>query len=170
MKLLLEITEQDIGLKGSKNFANTHQHRKASRAVIYNPENKIAILNVTSNSLHKLPGGGVKKGESLEQALEREVFEEAGSKINVLQKLGKIIEYRNRLNIFQTSYCYIAQTIETPTLPVFTKKEINDGFQLQWMTLDKAIRLSESDRPKDYEGKFIQLRELEFLKQAKKVL
>jgi len=85
-----------------------------------------------------------------------------------LQKLGKIVEYRNRWNILQTSYCYIAQVLGKPTQPVFTKKEIDNGFQLQWVTLDQAIRLSEKDRPKGYEGKFIRLRELEFLKQAKK--
>jgi 8-oxo-dGTP diphosphatase len=169
MKLFLEITEKDISLEGSKNFAKKYKHRRASRAIVYNSENKIALIDVTSNSLHKLPGGGVEKGESLKQALEREVFEEAGSKIQILEKLGKIIEYRNRWNILQTSYCYIAKALGKPIQPVFTKKEKNSGFQLQWVSLDQAISLSKSDRPEDYEGKFIQLRELEFLKQAKKV-
>jgi 8-oxo-dGTP diphosphatase len=68
MKLFLEITEKDFGLEGSKNFTKKYRHRSASRAIVYNSENKIALLDVTSNSLHKLPGGGVEKGESLNQA------------------------------------------------------------------------------------------------------
>lgn len=51
-----------------------------------------------------LPGGGVKRGETLEQAVRREAFEECGAEIKHLQFLGvfsSFIEYKSdHINLF----------------------------------------------------------------------
>lgn len=73
--------------------------RKSSRAILLNPENKIFLFKFEFIMLsgHKTlwiaPGGGVENGESFEQALYREIYEEIGLKIN---DDFKWIYYRNK--------------------------------------------------------------------------
>ncbi len=54
--------------------------------------------------------------------------------------------------------------------PDFTEKELSQGFQIVWLPLEEAISTIENDTPKDYEGSFIQKRDLEFLKKAEQIL
>src|SRR3989338_5734113 len=88
MKLLLELRDKDIGAISKKSIM---KERAASRAILMN-NGKIALMNVTKHSYHKLPGGGIEKGESIEEALLREMKEETGCKIKIIAELGKIID------------------------------------------------------------------------------
>ncbi len=49
-------------------------------------------------------------------------------------------------------------------------KEIKDGFGLVWMRIDKAIDAVRNDKPANYEGSFIQKRDLIFLQKAREVI
>jgi len=40
------------------------------------------------------------------------------------------------------------------------------GFQLVWLSLDEAIEVLGNDKPINYDGKFIQKRDLIFLKET----
>ena len=67
--------------------------RNAVRAVIFN-EGKILLAHLEKTDEYKFPGGGVKDGESIEEALIREVLEEVGYKvIRMGEKIGTITEY-----------------------------------------------------------------------------
>jgi len=46
------------------------------------------------------------------------------------------------------------------------ESEIDEGFQLVWLSLNNAIRKLEKDKPTNYEGRFIRERDLTFLKEA----
>ncbi|MFA6485768.1 MAG: NUDIX domain-containing protein [Candidatus Magasanikbacteria bacterium] len=163
MKLLSEISDKDR----NKNMPKMNV-RKAARAVLFD-NNLIPLLFVSRYNYHKLPGGGIKKHESKINALKRESMEEVGCKIDALQELGKIIEYRSQFNLKQTSFCYSGNIISKGQ-PNFTKKELSDGFKIIWVTLNKAISILASDEPANYEGSFIQKRDLIILKEVKKTL
>jgi hypothetical protein len=51
--------------------------------------------------------------------------------------------------------------------PDFTEKEIEQGFEIVWVGLDEAIEIINKDMPDNYEGKFIKIRDLCFLEEAK---
>jgi len=132
-----------------------------------NQNGNVALLKVTKHHYHKLPGGGLEAGEGLHQALHREVLEETGCTIEIRREVGKIIEYRKRYRVKQTSHCYFAQQVGPIRRTSFTEEEDNNGFELLWVEdMQDAIRQVQADRPSDYGGKFIQKRDLAFLKAA----
>lgn len=67
MNLLKTIRDADIGA----DFPAPPQYRdrQACRAVVFDNEGKVALLNVTKKSYHKLPGSGIAPGEDHETAL-----------------------------------------------------------------------------------------------------
>ncbi len=163
MKTLKVIRNKDVGVKNKK---VKYRIRKAARAVLFNKD-RVALLNVSKLHYHKIPGGGVETGENIKKALAREIMEETGCTAIVGEIIGIIEEYRDDFKLKQISYCYIAEVVKCGDKPFFTKKEINNGFKLIWVTLDEAIKLLKNDKPEEYEGKFIVIRALEFLERAK---
>jgi 8-oxo-dGTP pyrophosphatase MutT (NUDIX family) len=170
MKLLLEINSKDAGLGERESFTRDYNLRKASRAVVFNDSNQIAILFVSKDNYHKLPGGGFEADEDTTTALQREVLEEAGVEIAILDEIGLTIEYRDHHNLLQLSYCYLAKTVGKLSEPQFDHGELADGFQLMWIDLDEAIALLTKDDTTDKNGKFIKIRDLAILKEAKKII
>ncbi|MBU3142687.1 NUDIX domain-containing protein [Clostridium sp. CF012] len=169
MDLIKEIYEKDIGYN-NESIEIAYKLRKASRSIVVNDSDKIALLFVSKNNYHKLPGGGIEAGEDIKTALNREVMEEAGVNIDVLGEIGTIIEYRNKYEMLQISYCYYSEVKGDIKEPSFTEEETNSGFKLKWVALDEAIAMLENDKPDNYLGKFIQCRDLLFLKSADCIL
>lgn len=145
--------------------------REAARIVLIDNEGKVPLLYVSKYGYHKLPGGGIDDGEDKKSALEREVLEEVGAKIEVANEIGKIIEYRLGehfevdYDLQQISYCYYGKVVEKGE-PEFTQKELDEGFQLKWYPVDAVIDVVKNDTPTNYEGKWIQGRALAILEKS----
>jgi ADP-ribose pyrophosphatase YjhB (NUDIX family) len=169
MKLLTTITDKDI-LKKEIHPSKKYSIRRAGRAIVFNSENKIAILKATKYNFHKLPGGGLEKGENIQTALEREIAEEIGCKIKIEKEVGKIMEIKNEYGQKQTSYCFIAKIMDICETNL-TELEVKElGLEIKWEFLEDAIKTFEKDNPKDYTAKFIRKRDLTFLKKASEKL
>lgn len=63
------------------NLAITRQ-RVAATAVVTDGQGRILLHQRSDNSLWGLPGGGIESGESVREAVEREVFEETGYRVH----------------------------------------------------------------------------------------
>jgi len=162
MKLLKTIQLKELPEEERK----TYRFRRAARAIVFDGENKIAILHSSKFNYHKLPGGGVEAGEDILSALDRECLEETGCDIEIESEIGRVIEYRDEFNLYQESFCYLAKIKGEKKKPKFTMEERNNGFSLCWMSIDDAIKILQRDKPTDYSGKFIVQRDLIFLRQA----
>ena len=170
MKTLLTITEQDINPDAKEVDTSKFRQRLAARAVLLDDLGQVYLLNVSKHGYHKLPGGGVDDGENIEQALERELMEEVGCKAEVAAELGSIVEYRtyDHDGLKQTSYCYLARQIGDQQESALEEGELDEGmFEVKATSINEAIELLSGDEPDNLEGKFIQKRDLCFLRAAK---
>ncbi|MBI2409691.1 NUDIX domain-containing protein [Candidatus Kaiserbacteria bacterium] len=167
MNVLKTIRDTDVG--STAPAPEKYVERRAARAVVLDPEGKVALLHATNKSYHKLPGGGIEEGEDIETALGRELLEEIGCSVKNVRELGAIEEYRNEYEMHQISYCYIADLAGEKGEPNLMEDELADGFQPEWLRLSDAIQALENESHiEHYEGKFIRLRDATFLKETAK--
>ncbi len=86
--MTLELFEDNLEKKDCQHLTP----RIGVRAILNHQGNYLLIHNKTID-LYTLPGGGVMAGETLEDALKREVLEETGFKIKTIKKTLKLTEY-----------------------------------------------------------------------------
>lgn len=165
MHVLTVIHDSDIGSNAPA--PAQFVERMAARAVVFDAQNNVALLHATNKGYHKLPGGGVEAGESVEEALAREMAEEIGCMVTNLHELGIIEEYRNAFALHQTSYCFVADLVGAKGEPNLEADEIADGFVPVWMPIAQAIQtLQGENNTEPYESPFIRTRDLLILQHA----
>ena len=122
--------------------------RHAVRAIIIQ-DNKILMVH-TNKGDYKFPGGGIKKAESHEEALRREVIEETGYIVDQMQEEAGTIVQRNpnqfdSTGIFQmTSYYYFCNVKPNKTKQHLDKYEQDQEFMPVWMDIDEVIAKNEA--------------------------
>jgi len=163
MELIANLTDKDVGEISlpTRKFIE----RRAVRAVVFDKDGKVAVIKVEKDNLYKIPGGGVKEGEDLIDALRREVGEESGAIIRNIKELGMVAEKRTILPLIQESFCYTADAVRIEE-PNFTEKEKDSGCSVLWMSVDDAIKAFEGVKPETYKSKFVSKREFIILKKA----
>ena len=110
MNLICKITDDDIGEKYIE--VKDPITRLGARGIVIRDDGKIAIFNKTNKNEYKLPGGGIENDEIPEVAFKREVLEETGCDVEVIEKLGITEEYKGQTNFKQTSYILITLIIK----------------------------------------------------------
>lgn len=170
MQLLATIKDEDLGFGVDGTPPEDYRLLKASRAALINDKNQVALVYVTSEQCHKLPGGGAKKGETEEDTLIREIREEVGADINEIQELGEIVEYRNKFKLKQISSFYLVKQKGSLHDPQHDPNEIKNGLKIEWHTIDEAIEILEKDEPILYGAIFMKKRDLIFLKKAQEII
>ncbi len=156
MELLKEVSD---GLIPSKKILEDFKDRKAARAVLLDDKNRVALIFIPEHNHHKLPGGGLKEGETLQEGLHRKLLEDTGCKADVIGEIGMVVEYRHEYKLNQCSYGFMAR--------VSGEK---NGQSIKWVSINEALELLEKDSPSNYEGGFIVKRELGFLRRARRIL
>jgi ADP-ribose pyrophosphatase YjhB (NUDIX family) len=170
MRHLLTLKDEDLFTDAKNRMPEGWFKRTAARAVLFSEIGEVYLLKMSTRHYHKLPGGGVNEGESLETALSRELLEEIGCSAAIKGELGEIIEYRNREEMEQHSYCYIAKQSGPIGDTALEDGEVDDGAEtVVAKNIDEAIMLLENDKPTNYEGHFIRQRDLRFLREAKRL-
>jgi 8-oxo-dGTP diphosphatase len=115
---------------------------------------------------YTIPGGGVETGETLEDALNREVLEETGCRCEIVYELGFISENRALHDFTQTSYYYIVKVNGEKGVPQLSKTETEQLTQVHWYTLNESLKIILNQNPKSYQQKFLQYRDTVVLEAA----
>lgn len=165
MKLLAEISEGSLGLGEFEQLGKEYHLRKTARVILLNQEGLMATQYLQHYDFHKLPGGGIDEGESIEEALRREVLEEVGCDCDVERAVGMTIEYRNYKSLVQISYCFVARVVGVVGHPKLEEGEIEEGQVTLWLDPQEVFEKMKRDEPKKFEGHFILKREISFLEE-----
>ena len=122
--------------------------RLATRAIILQGE-QILMLYTERYHDYTLPGGGVDKGEDLQQGFIRELQEETGAKnIRNIREFGLYEEfrpwYKDDIDIMQMkSYCYVCNIDNELGETRFEAHEIKNGMKVVWLNIHDAIKHNE---------------------------
>ena len=169
MELICKITDEDIGKK-TINMENS-KLRLGARGIVIRDDGKIAIFNKSNKNEYKLPGGGLEGEEKPEEAFKREVLEETGCEVEIIETLGTTEEYKSLNNFKQISYVYVGKVLKDTNKLNLTKKEKDEGAKLLWETPEKALelitecfdKLVASKYESIYSTKFVVLRDSKIL-------
>lgn len=163
MKQLKLINPENVSEEEVKGYRT----REAGRAVVFDNDDKVALLHVVNENYYKLPGGGTEVGEDKIDALHRECKEEIGCDVEIIKEIGFIVEYRKIFTIKQTSYCYLAKIKGKKENPNFTDSEKEKGFEVVWLSYNEAIKVLNDSKAVSIEGgSYIVPRDLAFLEEA----
>lgn len=168
MELIAKLKDDQYPFNGIKEV------RQIVRAILLDENNNICLEYILDDDgfgprdYYETPGGGIKCGENHEQALKREIEEEVGYKIEIIQELGQINDYYNLIYRKNINYYYLAKIVgkcETH-LEEDEKRRIN---KIVFVDINTAINLYENMQ-NVLVGKLVKQRELPILKIAKQIL
>ena len=171
--LFQDIDDYDIGLaKERKPAEDDYVQRPNSRGILLDDKDRVALIHSVNRGWYKLPGGGGEKDELKRETLEREMLEETGYKVEVLQNLGTSHNVRHEWKLNTYAQIYLCRTKEfVGTQPM--DDEIEDGDTLEWFdSFDDAIAALEAvklDEINFYGAYFFTRREIDSLKYAKQL-
>lgn len=169
MNVLFRLTDKDFEIKPQE--MNNCNIRLAARGIVIRDDGKIAIQNKSNKNEFKLVGGGIENNENPIIAFKREVLEEAGCEVEIIEQLGITEEYKSLQNLKQISNIFIAKVINDTHQLNLTEKEKNEGAKLLWVEPKEALRLITdcydkllpSDYDDVYDTRFVVLRDRKIL-------
>lgn len=156
-------------------FEYTDEDREIVRAIVFDESANFYFVQVERNDYFgngtfiETSGGGVEKGENLEEALKRELKEELGLEAEVLCRLGVVRDYYNLIHRHNINNYFLCRAVSFGEKNL-TEEEIRD-FHLSTMKLSygEAIKRYEAGRSSKW-GRLLASRELPVLKKAGEIL
>lgn len=166
MKLLATIKSLDVNPKAKSLNYVTFTPRNAARVVLFD-DKKVALIHVSAHDYYMLPGGGIDDDDT-ETGLRREIQEELGCEIEILDEVGRTDLYFDRWTTLQTDYCYVARAISSGLDLARTDFEEFEGHKVVWADdIGQAIELIKKADPKEDDGRIVRARDLLFLETVK---
>ncbi len=138
MRLLFELDTKDYD-PGGKAFV-----RPSVRGIIIR-DGKIAMVHSLKYDYYKFPGGGIEDGESLTQALVREVAEESGLQVipESVREYGLVhrVQKSDMADIFiQDNYYFLCDAEAEVKSQHLDDYEAEERFTLEFVDPEQAIR------------------------------
>lgn len=162
---LRKTTDKDFSGTTEIPYVNPHK----VRAVLLDENDYMALMYLPkykhndNNDLYMIPGGGVEANESVEKALEREMLEETGCHINIIEELGYIECPEDKWA--STTHYYLAKIAGEKGQLQLTEHETESKFILQWHSLEKALDFITNQVAND-NSKYVKLRDIIVISEA----
>jgi ADP-ribose pyrophosphatase YjhB (NUDIX family) len=115
----------------------TPKVREACRGIVIR-DGKILLSYESKNGVYMSPGGGLEKGELLQECCVREIREETGYEAEVISPIVTVDEYFDD-TLFTAHYflCKVIGQGESSLTPV----EIEHGMEPRWVSLSEAAEI-----------------------------
>ena len=162
-------------LKDNQYPDNGYTHtRSIVRGIVYNDKHQIALLYLDSvdrfgvRDYLETPGGGVEKGETLLEALKRELLEELGATVDNIQEIGRVVDFYNLINRRNNNHYYLCHLVSLSDTH-WTEQEKRIVKEIKWIDIDEAIEIVENTKRTNISTLVIN-RELPILKIAREIL
>ncbi len=144
MKKLSKIIVED----GIKDISAYNWVRKAARGIIVQ-DNKVLMIYSHSYDDYTFPGGGVKRDESYQKALYRELKEEVGARgIKIIKAFGQTLEVRKSYHHENQQYRQISKYFICRVTHFgnqqLEEREADHGAMPVWIEPGKALAHNES--------------------------
>ena len=156
-------------------FEYTDHDREIVRAIVFDDEGYFYFVRAERDddfgkaTLIETAGGGVEKGEELQEAIQRELKEELGANVEILCKIGVVSDYYNLIHRHNINNYYLCKAV------TFGEKNLMQDeiecFHLSTLKLTYEQTVEEYERCSSTKiGRLVANRELPILQQAKKIL
>jgi len=153
----------------------TDHDRTITRAIVIDSQEKYYFVRAIrdddfgSATLIETAGGGVDGGESLTDAIRRELKEELGAEVEILCKIGIVSDYYNLIHRHNINHYYLCR-ITSMGEKHLTPDEI-ERFHLSTLVLDYEEAVAEYQKCSNVKlGRLIANRELPILLRAKELI
>ena len=102
-------------------------YREAVRAIIFNANNQLVMVQINEGGLHyQFPGGGLENEETQLETLKREALEEAGIVIKEEVKLLGVMEERRKSREVEDTYFIMKSTYYRCEVKAYTNQQLED--------------------------------------------
>lgn len=156
-------------------FTYTDHDREIVRAIVFDEDGCFYFVRAERDddfgraTLIETSGGGVEKGEDLLTAIERELKEELGARVEVLCKIGVVNDYYNLIHRHNINNYYLCKVVSFGEKNLM-QDEIEE-FHLSTLKLAYEEAIDEYERCACTKiGRLVANRELPILRQARKIL
>ena len=155
-------------------FKGITHTREIVRAILLDEHNNVCLEYLLDDDgfgprdYYETPGGGIKPGESHEDAIKREIEEEVGYTCEIIAPLGEVDDYYNLIYRKNHNYYYLVRRIKKVSQHLEEDEKIRIS-KIIWVPIDEAIKLYENMQ-NVLVGRLVKQRELPILKLAKKTL
>ncbi len=122
----------------SRNYNNPPEKvREAGRGIVVE-NNKILLTHELNTGVYMTPGGGLEKGETIEECCVRELREEAGCEVKPIKQFLRINEYCPEC-LYVSNY-FICEKIGDCKQSL-TEIEVEHGAVPEWVEIEKALEI-----------------------------
>ena len=155
-------------------FKGVTHTREIVRAILIDENKNVCIEKLFDDDgfgprdYYETPGGGIKPGESHEDALHREIEEEVGYKCEVYEHIADVKDYYNLIGRENHNHFYLVKRLEKVEQHLEPAEQIRIQ-KIIWVPIDEAIRLYENMQ-NVLVGKIVKQRELPILRLAKEII
>lgn len=132
-------------------FSYINHNRIAARAIILNDKNQIYLIKVDRDDIFgklthlETPGGGVNENEDIKIALKREIEEECGMIIDIIDELGIIEDDYNIIHRHNITYYYLCR--EVNRCPSHLEDYEKALFKsMDYYDIDEVLRITDNPR------------------------
>ncbi len=132
--MLIEIFADNLTKKDiSSNF-----HR-ATRGILIK-DGKLLLLHSKDLDYYMLPGGGIEPDESETSCIKREMLEETGIEVEVVEKTVTVKEYFPN-GSFEANYYFVKFIKQDLSKMTLTEEEISLDIEQIWLDVNDALTL-----------------------------